>query len=133
MPRQDPAETRRHLGGFLVAGGLGFVADAAVLTLGTMAGLPPALARVPSFLVAVLLTWAVNRKLTFRTSAAPGVREFLHYLAAMALGLGINYAVFVAVLAAAPLAQGWPVLALIPATAAGMIANFLSARHVLNR
>ncbi|EIE49090.1 GtrA family protein [Citreicella sp. 357] len=125
--------TRRHLVGFAVAGGLGFATDAGVLMLGTMLGLSPALARLPSFLAAVLVTWGVNRRLTFRTAAAPTLREFLSYLAAMALGLAVNYTAFLAVLSVSDIARALPVLALVPATAAGMVVNFISARHVLNR
>lgn len=133
MTQPPKPDTRRHLFGFALAGGLGFGADAGVLTLGVVLGLNPALARVPSFLAAVLVTWVINRRLTFRTAAAPTVREFLHYLAAMALGLAVNYAVFLAVLSISDIARALPVLALIPATAAGMVVNFISARHVLNR
>lgn len=133
MLRPTDPDTRRHLAGFALAGGAGFVADAGVLMLGTGLGLPAAAARVPSFLGAVLVTWAINRRVTFRTGARASLREFLHYLAAMALGLGVNYAVFLAALALSETARALPVLALIPATAAGMVVNFISARYVLNR
>ncbi len=133
MPRTTAPARRLQLFGFALAGGLGFVTDAGGLMLGLALGLGPAPARVPAFLAAVVVTWAVNRHLTFRTTAPPSLREFLRYLAAMGLGLAVNYAVYLLALRISDAALAQPVLALIPATAAGMGANFLTARHVLNR
>ncbi len=138
-PPPGPQDGRRNglprqLAGFAVAGGIAFVVDAGVLTLGTaILGLMPEIARIPSFLCAVLTTWMLNRTLTFRTTRPPRIAEFLSYLSAMALGLAINYAVFVAVIRASDLATAWPVLALVPATLAGMVVNFLTSRRILDR
>ena len=53
--------------------------------------------------------------------------------AAMGLGLALNYATFLLVLRLSETASAQPVLALVPATAAGMVVNFLSSRHILHR
>ena len=125
---------RRHLLGFAFSGVVAFVVDAGVLSaLMALLGIDPVLARIPSFLAAVATTWAINRTVTFRTSRPPSLGEFLGYLSAMAVGLVINYAVFVGTLAVSALAASLPVLALVPATLAGMVANFLSSRHILDR
>lgn len=130
---QRGIRTRQMLG-FAVAGAVGFLVDAGVLTLGaSLLGLPPALARVPSFLAAVVTTWAINRRLTFRSSRPPSLAEFLHYLSAMLLGLAINFAVFLIVLWLSDSAAALPVLALVPATLCGMAANFLTSRMILDR
>lgn len=144
MPRPSPSLIRdaapargrgrlRHLGGFALAGAAGFAVDAAVLSSGVALGLPPALARVPSFLAAVATTWRLNRAVTFRTSTPPSVREFAAFVAAMSLGLAINGGVFLLVLALSDTARAAPVLALVPATATGMLANFVTARRILDR
>lgn len=125
-PRSSPA---RRLTGFVASGGIGFVVDAGVLWLGLAAGLPPWAARIPSFLCAVVATWLLNRRLTFASAAAPSVPEFLRYLQAMLLGVSVNYATFLAVLSAG----GGPLGALIAASAAGMVVNYLGARRVLDR
>lgn len=125
---------RRHLIGFAVAGGVGFLADAGVLTVAVSAlGLRPELARVPSFLAAVVTTWLINRHHTFRTSRPASLAEFTHYLSAMAVGLAVNYGVFVAVLRLSETAAAVPALALVPATLAGMVVNFLTSRRILNK
>lgn len=127
-------ERWRQIGGFAISGGLAFVVDAGVLSLGvSVLGWPAELARVPSFLAAVVTTWLLNRRYTFRTARPPGIGEFLAYLSAMAAGLAVNYAVFVAVLRWSDLAAGMPVLALVPATLAGMVVNFVTARRILGR
>ncbi|MAE90913.1 GtrA family protein [Salipiger bermudensis] len=132
--RQTAAgERRRHLGGFALAGLAGFGVDAGVLSALLGLGLSPGLARVPSFVAAVLTTWAINRTLTFRTSTRASLAEFLRYILAMGLGLAINYATFLLALRLSEAAAAQPVLALVPATAAGMVVNFLSSRHILHR
>lgn len=116
---------------FGLAGGTAFVVDAVILSIGVAAGLPPWAARIPSFLTAVATTWAMNRTFTFRTERAPSFGEFIRYLAAMGLGLTVNYLVFLLVIALSETAMAWPVLALVPATLAGMGLNFLTASRIL--
>ena len=132
--RQTAAcERRRHLGGFALAGLAGFGVDAGVLSALLALGCPAGLARVPSFVAAVLTTWAINRTVTFRTSTRATLGEFLRYVFAMGLGLALNYATFLLVLRLSETAAAHPVLALVPATAAGMVVNFLGSRHILHR
>ena len=124
--RRDGGAWRR-LATFSLAGAAGFVVDAGVLMAGLTFGLPAWAARVPSFLMAVVTTWSINRRLTFDAPGAPTVREFAAYFGAMSLGLAINLMGYLAALTAG-LA---PVAALIPATLGGMLANYLGARRVL--
>ena len=129
MTTRGRPKTRRRIGGFALAGAIGFAVDAGVLSAGLALGLGPGAARAPSFLAAVLTTWGINRRLTFETRAAASLREFGAYLAAMSLGLSINLAVYLACVWI-----GVPaVAALVPATGAGMLANYLGARRVLGR
>ena len=123
----------RQYGFFAVAGATGFVVDAAILSVGLAFGMPPWAARVPSFLAAVATTWIINRSLTFRTAQRPSWREFLRYLAAMSFGLAVNYTVFLLVIWASDIASAWPILALVPATLAGMVLNFITSRLILSR
>ena len=118
---------------FALAGATGFVVDGTILTAGVALGLTPGLARVPSFLAAVATTWIMNRSFTFRTAKRASWAEFMQYLFAMSFGLAVNYAVFLAVIWAWDLARDWPVIALVPATLAGMILNFITSRLILSR
>lgn len=139
MPEETekPASARRdqlrRYASFAVAGGTGFVVDAAVLSLGLATGLAPWIARIPSFLAAVATTWIINRTFTFQTDRPPSWREFARYFAAMSLGLAVNYSVFLLVLRLSAVAASWPVLALVPATLAGMGLNYLTSSRILKR
>lgn len=120
---------------FAVSGVLGLAVDTATL-YGLMAlGLGFAWARVVSFLAAATFTWAFNRRLTFATqqAQAPSWGEWLRYLAAMAVGGAVNYAVSLASYHGFEVVQAYPVLALALGSAAGMVLNFLSARQLVFR
>ena len=56
---------------FLGVGGLGLITDLAVFTLMVAHGPHPLLARVVSLAVATLVTWRLNRALTFDRSGRP--------------------------------------------------------------
>ncbi|MEM9796764.1 MAG: GtrA family protein [Pseudomonadota bacterium] len=129
MERKRRSQRAIQFGGFLLAGGLGFVVDAGVLALGLAIGLPAWAARIPSFLLAVVTTWLLNRRITFRSDTRPTLREFGRYLAAMSLGLGVNYAAYITFVALGL----HPLLALAVASCAGIVVNYLGARKVLDR
>lgn len=120
---------------FAVSGVLGLAVDTAVL-YGLMAvGLGFAAARVLSFLAAATFTWVFNRRLTFdaATRRAPSWREWLRYLAAMAVGGVVNYAVSLAAYNTSNTVQTYPVLALMLGSVVGMTFNFVSARYLVFR
>lgn len=81
---------------FFVVGGLGFVVDAGgVILLSDLLGLAPWLARIPSFLVATVVTYAFHRRWTFGTDPRGGVvRGWLTYITATSLGALLNYGAF---------------------------------------
>lgn len=134
-----PAPEVRSLGHqawrFAVSGVLGLGVDTAALYALMALGAPFALARVLSFLAAATFTWAFNRRLTFATGEAqpPTWREWLHYLAAMAVGGLLNYGVSLGAYHGWDTVRAYPVLALVLGSAAGMVLNFVSARHLLSR
>lgn len=120
---------RRQVARFALTGGVGFVVDASILAAGMALGLPAWVARIPAVLAAVAVTWRINRDKTFRTSVPPSLREFVTYLAAISVGLAINGALFLAMLW-----LGAPALvALVVASSAATVANFLTSRHLLDR
>jgi putative flippase GtrA len=89
---------KSQLGWYLVVGGVGFGVDAAAyLLLAHGLGWPLVPARLLAFLPATVVTWWINRRLTFaRTGEAPGQRlwEYLRYLAVQGTGIAVNFAVF---------------------------------------
>lgn len=120
---------------FGVAGLIGFVVDAAVLhSLIAATGLNPYLARLPSFLAAATATWLINRYWAFADRRGDRLlREWLHYLLAMAGGGGVNYGVYSALLLGSELVRAWPVLGVAAGSLAGMVTNYLSSRWLIFR
>jgi putative flippase GtrA len=88
---------------FLAVGALGLLVDAGLtLALAAEAGLPPLAARVPAFVLATIVTYALNRRYTF----GPGGRErgwlagWLAYVIATSIGAAINFGVYSGVVVA---------------------------------
>ena len=118
---------------FAVVGAIGFLVDLGVLYL-----LAPYLgwygARVVSFIAAATTTWVCNRHFTFsgRQSGASLLREYAHYMLTMLAGALVNYTAYVITLhwVGGPLA---PALGVAIGSCAGLVVNFLSARHIVFR
>ncbi len=115
-------------------GGIAFVVDATVLTLGVeLIEVRAEAVRIVAFFAAVLTTWYLNRSYTFQTTTAPSPSEFARYTSAMGLGLAVNFIVFVLLVNLSVLARDFPVLALVPATLSGMTINFITALRILDK
>ena len=92
-----------RFGRFLIIGGLGFLADAAVLWLVlrlTPAG--PLAARVVSIAAALAVTWQLNRHLTFGPSSRSVAMEGARYGGVGAATSIVNYLSYAAALWAIP-------------------------------
>lgn len=125
---------KRQLGGFIVAGATAFVVDAGVLSaLTNLADMSPVTARSFSFTLAVMTTWLINRQISFQVRKRPTFREFYSYFSAMILGAIVNWGVYLAVIHQIPCLARYPAIALIPATLAGMVFNFLSMKFWIFR
>lgn len=109
----------RQVGWFLVAGSLGFLADAGMLAL-LLATTPmgPFAARVLAILFALGVTWTFNRSLTFGKSRYPLLLEGARYGGVGLLSALINYAVYAAVLMLVPAIH--PLVAVVIASAGAM-------------
>ncbi|MBX9774523.1 MAG: GtrA family protein [Xanthobacteraceae bacterium] len=107
---------------FLVVGGLGLITDIGCFTLILQYGVPPLLARVVSLAVATLVTWRLNRALTFDASGRRQNREAARYVTVTAVAQGTSYLVF-ALLTLTVLAA-LPQLAIIAGAAAGALLSY---------
>jgi putative flippase GtrA len=93
----------RHVGGFVLAGSLAFVTDITVLVLLTkVAGLNPFLARFIAISIAMVVSWAINRTVTFPVHAAPSLAEFGRFASVAWSANAFSYAVFSAILLIRP-------------------------------
>jgi putative flippase GtrA len=91
---------------FLGVGALGLITDLALFTVVIAHGLHPLLARLVSIAVATVVTWRLNRALTFERSGHRPSREVALYAAVTGCAQGVSYMTFailvVTVFAATP-------------------------------
>ena len=113
---------------FAGVGLAGFALDYAVLAGMLAVGASPYAGRVPALAASIVLTWVLNRRLTFRTPTPPSWREFGAYALQSLAGAVLNYAVYSAALWA-----GAPVLAaLVLGTGVAAAFNFVKYRALLS-
>ncbi len=127
--QRGPARTSRlrHYGGFLLAGTAAFVADAGVLSALTDGlGLWPVTARLFSIMVAMVVSWQINRRLTFAVQAPSSLREFSRFAAVSWTAQVVNYGTYVAMLAWQP--DLWPVWAVAVSSLVAMIVSYTGFR-----
>lgn len=117
----------RHFGGFVLAAILAFITDAGILeALTRWAGMSPFLARPIGIACAMVVSWLVNRTITFRMATPPHLSEFLRFVLASGTAQIINYAVFSAILLAVPGTA--PFIALVLACFVSMFVSYTGYR-----
>src|SRR5271154_2502287 len=102
-----PAHGRivKQVPAFAAVGLVGYVVDATITYLrAKYVGLSPELARPPGFIVATIVNFALNRSITSRHARSPLARSFVRYFLVASVGLAVNYAVYLACVALAPIA-----------------------------
>jgi len=93
----------RRFGWFLIAGTIGFFADAGMLVLLlAVSPLGPFPARIVAILFALCVTWVFNRSLTFGKSRYPLLLEGARYGSVGLFSALFNYAIYAATLLIAP-------------------------------
>lgn len=107
---------------FLGVGALGLITDIGSFTLVLNFGVPPLLARLVSLSLATLVTWRLNRALTFDRSGRRQHREAVRYAAVTAAAQGASYAVF-AILTLTVLAH-LPQAAIVAGAACGALISY---------
>jgi putative flippase GtrA len=108
---------------FGIAGGLGFIVDAGVLTLLLhTTPLGPFLARLIAIALAMVTTWVFNRTFTFEKSGDSLAAEGFRYGSVGITAALVNYGLYSALLLTMPDLQ--PLAAMVFATAASMFFSF---------
>lgn len=103
--------------------------DAGLLeALTRFAGLGPLAARPISILGAMVVSWAINRRVTFAVAAAPSWAEFARFAVASAASISVNYLVFAAILAVFPGIRAYPSVAIVPASMVSMFVSYVGFR-----
>lgn len=112
----------RKLFWFLLAGSIGFLIDVAVNhVLLTYTPVGPFLSRIPAIMSAMAFTWFVNRTRTFEPSPHSLAKEGFRYWVVGATSAILNYAVYSALIARAPVQ---PAVAIVFASAAATAFSF---------
>lgn len=111
---------------FCVVGAVGFIVDGGILALLTHElGIGPIRSRVVSFSVAVIITWAMNRRWAFRDRVQANMpRELFNYVAMQVLGLIINFSAYTGLVLYATAPFNYPLIALCIASAIALSFNF---------
>lgn len=125
--------TVRAVRSFVIVGGAGFAVEAILMTaLAELAGWSVWYARIPSFTTAVLVTWLLNRSLTF---AGRGLQrrstEAVLYGVIQLCGAGINLAIFAVCLLFWPQLAQRPVVPLAIGAIGGFAFNFAASNGLL--
>ena len=107
---------------FLGVGGLGLITDLAVFTLIIAHSPHPLVARLVSLAIATLVTWRLNRALTFDRSGRHSADEAMRYAAVAASAQAVSYGVFAALVVTALAAL--PQLAVIAGAACGALVSY---------
>lgn len=115
---------------FAGAGTAGFAVDlGATLLFAGGFGMAAGAARLAAIALAVAVTFALNRKHTFRSANPRILGEAARYVAVSAAGATVNFAVYAAVMAA--IAAKTPVaitLAIAAGSAVAMLVNYAGSR-----
>ncbi len=93
----------RHYGGFLLAGLSALATDTCMLMLLTRwFGVSPFIARPFGIALAMIVSWLINRTITFSTVTPPSLVEFSKFAGVSITSQLVNYAVFAGLLLAIP-------------------------------
>jgi putative flippase GtrA len=113
-----------------MVGTVGFIVDAGLVAIQVhILGIGPYIARAPSFLTAVTVTWFLNRAHTFkgmeRHSAGTAYRR---YVLAQVIGALANLGVYAVAIARIAICARYPVTAVAIASGFGLFVNYTLAR-----
>lgn len=114
---------------FGVVGSIGFSTDASCLWAFISAGVDPYLARVMSFLIAVNITWALNRNWTFgKTKEEHQDGHLRRYVLVQVVGMLSNYSLYALTITILGTEGAMIFLGLVIGSFVGMFINFFGAR-----
>jgi putative flippase GtrA len=118
---------------FALVGVVGFVVDAGVLRLViSVFGVNLYTGRVISFLVAVTVTWALNRVFTFRHTGARAA-QWLRFVCVNGLGGAVNFGTYALLVATLSSIRQNPTIAVACGSLVGMGLNFTLMKKVVFR
>lgn len=118
-----------QFGRFAVVGGLGFVVDSGFTLMLIHRGIDPYTSRVFAIALAMMVTWRLNRALTFGTSGSDQATEGIRYFTVAILAAVLNYAIYVGLLIAFPALP--PLIAIVVAIGTVTMLSFVGYRRLV--
>lgn len=119
---------------FLGVGGLGFLVDAAILTILMWLGWGLVVSRATSFSLAVTVTWTLNRLWTFRLDESKKFgSRYWQYVAGQIIGAVVNLTVFFIIIGAVPSLSNKPIVPLAGGAIVAILFNYGFSRIVVFR
>ena len=107
---------------------IAIAATAALLV--SLAGWGPIEARAVSFPAAVLVTWWLNRSITFRGQDGGGLLASLgRYLAVSLLGTSVNFGIYSALVLGSQTLAAHPIIPFAIASGIALVFNYLGSKH----
>ena len=118
-----------QFGRFAIVGGLGFVIDSCFTLALIHRGIDPYTARILSIALAMMVTWRLNRALTFETRGSDQASEGIRYFTVAIIAAVLNYAIYAGLLISIPALP--PLLAIIIAIGSVTMLSFVGYRHLV--
>ena len=118
---------------FGVVGVVGFVVDAGTLAVLLQLGLGLYSGRALSFLLAMTVTWALNRRYTFRDDNPDKAKQWARFAVVASLGGAINYGVYAWLVSHLATAAVYPTLGVAAGSIASYLFNFGASRAFVFR
>lgn len=117
---------------FAVSGGIGFLIDVSVYYLTSLL-VSYYIARLISFISAVLFTWWFNRNVTFNDVIKNSniIIEFFKYLSSMIVGGLLNYITFILSMNTFDMVKLYPIIGIALGSIVGMFINFILSRFIV--
>ncbi len=115
---------------FLIVGTIGFIVDGGgVWLLTSLTTVSPIIARVPAMSIAIIVTFCLNRSLTFRAHHQSIFKSFIAYLSANAVSQGFNFMLYSLLLLMSAFLYDTPVVALAISSIAAMSLSFVFSKY----
>ncbi|MEL6667203.1 MAG: GtrA family protein [Pseudomonadota bacterium] len=118
-----------QFGRFAIVGGLGFVIDSCFTLALIHRSIDPYTARIFSIALAMMVTWRLNRALTFETRGSDQASEGIRYFTVAIIAAVLNYAIYAGLLISIPALP--PLLAIIIAIGSVTMLSFVGYRHLV--
>ncbi|MHA7859692.1 MAG: GtrA family protein [Henriciella sp.] len=118
-----------QFGRFAVVGGLGFIVDSCFTLALIHRGIDPYTARIFAIALAMMVTWRLNRALTFDTRGSDQAAEGIRYFTVAIIAAVLNYMIYAGLLFSIPMMP--PLLAIIIAIGSVTLLSFVGYRHLV--